>query len=72
MTGEKKMSPEDFHSAVLQSIDEGLMALGESVRQVVYHYVERMKANLMLCQTYWESDLLTVSSRRRAGVRGLC
>lgn len=43
MTGEKKVSPEDLNSALLQSTDEGLMALRESVRQVVYNHVERVR-----------------------------
>ncbi|MEM2123260.1 MAG: hypothetical protein QXE79_06450 [Candidatus Bathyarchaeia archaeon] len=34
-------SLEEFHSILLEAVDEGLLALGESVRQAIYRHMDK-------------------------------
>ena len=33
--------PAEFHDVLLEAVDEGLLALGESVRQAIYRHMDR-------------------------------
>jgi len=38
--GEKTINRDDFNLALLEAVDEGFLALGESVRQAIYWHLE--------------------------------
>ena len=38
--GEKTINKDDFNLALLEAVDEGFLALGESVRQAIYWHLE--------------------------------